>query len=256
MSLIPPRQLRPLFDAVYEMNTARDHADFLSAVVAGMSRMIPADLCLVHVLDRKTQRIILRTIPENPYSAAEVAYYTANPAGDPFVPYWERTGDLKARRRSDVISHRDYVKTPHFINCQKRLGFIRTLALPVAINADTVGALTFDRRGPDFTKRHCALLDAFAPHFLLAWNRHPNPWATIAAPHVSARERLQKLGLTAREADVLFWMTEGKQNREIATIIGRSISTVQEHVANILAKLGQENRHAATVFAMRHLGTS
>jgi len=68
MSLIPPAQWRPLFDAVYEMNTATDHADFLSAVVKGMSRLIPADLCLVHVLDRKTQKIVIRTIPDNPYT--------------------------------------------------------------------------------------------------------------------------------------------------------------------------------------------
>ena len=46
-------------------------------------------------------------------------------------------------------------------------------------------------------------------------------------------------------------MTEGKQNREIATILGRSLQTVQEHVGNLLRKLDQENRHAATVFALR-----
>lgn len=254
MPSIDPRQWRPLFDAVYEMNTAKDHADFLTAVVTGMSRLIPADLCLVHVLDRKTQRIMIRTIPENPYTAEEVAHYTANPAGDPFVPYWEQTGDRKARRRSDVIALHDYVQTPHFIHCQKRLGFIRTLALPVAINADTVGALTFDRCGPDFTTRHCALLDAFAPHFVSAWERHADPWTVPSEPVEPARLRFQKLGLTVREADVLFWMTEGKQNPEIAIILGLSLSTVQEHVANLVRKLGQENRHAATVFALRSLG--
>jgi len=256
MSLLPPTQWRPLFDAVYEMNTATDHADFLSAVVKGMSRLIPADLCLVHVLDRKTQKIEIRTIPENPYSQEEVAYYTANPTGDPLVGYWERTGATKALRRSDVISHRDYLRTPHFIHCQKRLGFIRTLALPVQMDADTVGALSYDRRGSDFTSRHCAMLDAFAPHFLQAWKRHPNPWKTAERTELPARQRLQSLGLIQREADVLYWMTEGKQNREIATILGRSVNTVQEHVANILMKMGQENRHAATVFALRHLGTA
>lgn len=256
MSPIPSATWRPLFDAVYEINTARDHADFLSAVVKGMSRLIPADLCLVHVLDRKTQKIVIRTIPENPYTADEIAFYAANPGGDPLVAYFERTNDQKARRRSDVISEREYLETPHFINCQKRLGFTHTLALPVQIDADTVGALSYDRRGPDFTKRHCALLDAFAPHFLLAWKRHPNPWEKADHSGLPARERLQGLGLTAREADVLYWMTEGKQNREIATILGRSLGTVQEHVANILTKLGQENRHAATVFAVRRLGNA
>lgn len=106
----------------------------------------------------------------------------------------------------------------------------------------------------DFTKRHCALLDAFAPHFVAAWKRHPDPWETAGKAVPPARERLQGLGLTSREADVLYWMTEGKQNREIATILGRSLNTVQEHVENILKKLGQENRHAATVFALRCLG--
>jgi len=256
MTLIDPQQWRPLFDAVYEMNTAKDHADFLSAVATGMSRLIPAELCVVHILDRKTPRLVVRTMPENPYTQEEMAFYAANPAGDPLVAYYERTGDPKARRRSEVISHRAYLNTPHFINCQKRLGFIYTLALPVTVDADTVGALSFDRGGSNFTDQHCALLDAFAPHFVHAWKRHADPWVTAEKPRLPARQRLQHLGLTAREADVLFWMTEGKQNREIATILGRSLATVQEHVANILAKLQQENRHAATVFALRSLLTS
>lgn len=251
--LIPPNQWQPLFDAVYEMNTAKDHSDFLSAVVSGMSRLIPADLCLIHVLDRKSQQIVIRSIPEMPYTAEEIGYYSAHPEGDPLVRYFEETGVVHALRRSDVISTSAYLKTPHFINCQKRLGFIHTLALPVMVDENTVGAISYDRSKTDFTKRHCALLNAFAPHFILAWNRQTNPWQVVDVEELSARERLQQLGLTMREADVLFWMTEGKQNREIATILGRSLSTVQEHVANILNKLGQENRHAATVFAMRCL---
>jgi DNA-binding CsgD family transcriptional regulator len=249
----PLRQWRPLLDAVYEMNTAKDHADFLSAVAAGMSRLIPADLTVVHMLDRKTQRLAVSTSPDNPYTQEEMAFYGANPGGDPLVAYFERTGDQQSRRRSDVMPLKSYLNTPHYIHCQKRLGFIHTLALPVAINKDTVGALSFDRRGTNFTRRHGALLDAFAPHFILAWQRHPDPWIIASKKDEPRRARLQRLGLTAREAEVLYWMTEGKQNREIATILTRSLSTVQEHVANILAKLHQENRTAATVFAIRHL---
>ncbi|MCX6856162.1 MAG: LuxR C-terminal-related transcriptional regulator [Verrucomicrobia bacterium] len=253
MPTIDPLQWRPLFDAVYEMNTAKDHADFLSAVVAGMARLISADLTVVHMLDRKTQRLVVRTSPENPYTEAEMGFYAANPGGDPLVSHFEKTGDQQASRTSDVIAHKAYLQTPHFIHCQKRLGFIHTLALPVKINTDVVGALSFDRTTTNFTKRHCALLDAFAPHFVLAWNRNPDPWIIATEKAEPVRARLQKLGLTEREAEVLYWMTEGKQNREIATILGRSLGTVQEHVANILKKLEQENRHAATVFALRSL---
>jgi len=77
-----------------------------------------------------------------------------------------------------VIPIKESVNTPHYINCQKRLGFVHTLALPVKINADVVGALSFDHRESKFTKRYCAPFDAFAPHFILAWNRHVVPWIT------------------------------------------------------------------------------
>lgn len=57
MKRIDPRHWRPLFDAVYEMNTAKDHADFSSAVIAAMERLIPSDICVLHVLDRRTGQI-------------------------------------------------------------------------------------------------------------------------------------------------------------------------------------------------------
>jgi DNA-binding CsgD family transcriptional regulator len=198
--------------------------------------------------------MVFRMLPECRYTQGELGYYAANPGGDPLVSYFEKTGDPQAKRTSDVIPIKEYVNTPHYIHCQKRLGFVHTLALPVKINADVVGALSFDRITSNFTKRHCALLNAFAPHFVLAWNRQADPWTEPPAAAEPARVRLQKLGLTVREADVLFWMTEGKQNPEIAIILGLSLSTVQEHVANLVRKLGQENRHAATVFALRSLG--
>ena len=51
--------------------------------------------------------------------------------------------------------------------------------------------------------------------------------------------------LSAREREVLDWMTEGKTNAEIATILGISLHTVKRHVEKILQKLGVPNRGAA-----------
>lgn len=251
MKRLEPRHWRPLFDAVYEMNTARDHADFVSGVAAAMSRLIPADFSHIHVMDRASGRLLKHAHPSFPFNAGEVAYYAAHPEENPLVSYYERTGDKRARRVSDVVDVPRYRRTEFYRRCHRRLGIKHTLALPITIDPHTVAALAFDSRGRDFTKRHCALLDAFAPHFLLAWRRHADPWMAHGSSRPTARERLAKLGLTPREADVLFWMTEGKLNREIATILGRSLGTIQEHVANILRKLHVENRHALTVLALR-----
>ncbi len=64
---------------------------------------------------------------------------------------------------------------------------------------------------------------------------------------------LRALGLSEREAEVLFWMSEGKSNPEIALIIGAAAATVKKHAENIFAKLGLENRAAAMRLALEKL---
>jgi len=59
-----------------------------------------------------------------------------------------------------------------------------------------------------------------------------------------------RLRLTAREAEVLHWITRGKSNRDIATILGLSSRTVDKHLEQIYAKLGVENRTSAAALAV------
>ena len=67
---------------------------------------------------------------------------------------------------------------------------------------------------------------------------------------------LMKLGLTAREAEVLYWIAQGKSNPDIATILGASVRTVHKHVEHIFQKLGLETRNAATIAALEVLRPS
>lgn len=62
-------------------------------------------------------------------------------------------------------------------------------------------------------------------------------------------EPLLALGLTAREADVLLWMAQGKRNAEIALICAMQVTTVSTHLRNIFEKLGVETRTAAAAAA-------
>jgi len=56
--------------------------------------------------------------------------------------------------------------------------------------------------------------------------------------------------LTAREAEVLYWVVKGKINRDIADILGASPATVKKHLERVFAKLGVETRTAAAGMAM------
>ena len=65
----------------------------------------------------------------------------------------------------------------------------------------------------------------------------------------------ERLTVTAREAEVLAWISRGKANRDIAQILGLSPKTVNKHLEQIYAKLGVENRAAAAALAIRALET-
>lgn len=66
-------------------------------------------------------------------------------------------------------------------------------------------------------------------------------------------EPLQALGLTPREAEVLFWLTQGKTSPEIAVILEAAPNTIKKHAQNIFSKLGVENRTAAAMKAWEAL---
>lgn len=65
---------------------------------------------------------------------------------------------------------------------------------------------------------------------------------------------LQLLGLTKREAEVLFWVAKDKNNKQIAAILGMSDRTVQKHLEHIYQKLGVQSRVAAVIYAWENLG--
>jgi len=74
-------------------------------------------------------------------------------------------------------------------------------------------------------------------------------------PDFSSTQPLLKLGLTPRAAETLLWLSQGKTNPDIATILGISESTVKKHVQEIFEKLGVETRGAATLRALEVLNS-
>jgi DNA-binding response OmpR family regulator/DNA-binding CsgD family transcriptional regulator len=59
--------------------------------------------------------------------------------------------------------------------------------------------------------------------------------------------------LTAREAEVLYWVVKGKINRDIGDILGTSPMTVKKQLEHVFAKLGVETRTAAAGMAMSRI---
>jgi len=66
----------------------------------------------------------------------------------------------------------------------------------------------------------------------------------------------QKLPVTQREAEVLIWLSKGKSNWDIATILGIKPRTINKHLEQIFKKLEVENRTAAAGIALEAIATT
>lgn len=128
---------------------------------------------------------------------------------------------------------------------------------------------------------HFKSRDTMAPPALLSWLHVPHPGTSPELVTPAGRLRLRRfeepgesecvtllmedaspapaaklaaLGLTPREAEVLFWLAGGKSNAEIAMILASSAGTVKKQVQSVLEKLAVENRTAAARIAIETLG--
>lgn len=73
-------------------------------------------------------------------------------------------------------------------------------------------------------------------------------------PDFERHDLLQKAwGLTAREAEVLSWVAQGKSNADVSAILEMSEKTAKQHLGVCFQKMGVESRNAATVVALEVL---
>lgn len=73
------------------------------------------------------------------------------------------------------------------------------------------------------------------------------------ASRLSPHSILGQFSLTEREAEVLYWVAEGKTNGEIGTILSTSARTVAKHLEHIYQKIGVETRTAAATLVLEAL---
>lgn len=66
---------------------------------------------------------------------------------------------------------------------------------------------------------------------------------------------LRRLGLSVREAEVLWLLTEGRATKEIARRLGVSLGTVKKHLEHVYRKLGVSNATSAVALAFNALAS-
>ncbi|MDB5808245.1 MAG: two component transcriptional regulator, LuxR family [Betaproteobacteria bacterium] len=92
------------------------------------------------------------------------------------------------------------------------------------------------------------LLSRVADDEILLFLQQAEP---VQVERTAIRKLQNRFSLTAREAEVLYWLSFGKSNRDIATILGISLRTADKHLEHVYTKLGVESRSGAAAASVR-----
>jgi two-component system, NarL family, response regulator DegU len=96
-------------------------------------------------------------------------------------------------------------------------------------------------------------LDEAPPASATAASASPaSGWARVAAVTSGARSGEETPQLSDREREVLQLLADGQRPADVADLLVLSPKTVRNHLANIYAKLGVNDRSQAIVVALRH----
>jgi len=130
-------------------------------------------------------------------------------------------------------------------NCCGEAELRLNIGLTVASSSSRRIGVSIHRSVRDFDDRDAAALEALKPHIVAAYKNSIRADSRVPAP-VPAGESRQSL--TRRENEVLYWVSMGKTNEEVAEIVGAKAPTIKKHLEHIYDKLGVPNRTAAARF--------
>lgn len=144
---------------------------------------------------------------------------------------------------SDFLSRRAWEGGELFAVGWGSLPYADDLGVNAVLENGSLMSVALMREGRTFREEDLEMFALLLPHMQTLFSPPPSPGV----------EALGGLGLTKREQEVLFWVSEGKKNSEAAEILGIAPGTVKRHLENLYVKLGVETRHGAALKAMEKL---
>ena len=145
---------------------------------------------------------------------------------------------------SDFCSAGQFSRTTIFNNFYRPITVTHQLIVGFDVPGEGFTTCALSRSQRDFTEAERALLAFVQPHLSALFQ------LAAPTPAPAATALASTLGLTPREAVILAQLSQGRADKEIAQHCRISPRTVHNHLRSIYAKLGVENRTAASLRAV------
>lgn len=255
MERLGQRDLEASLSYLRGLYARRDPEDLKRHVLGTISGMVESELTTYNELDLRTSENVWGWEPVPPSIADLTDIFSTYMNENPCVAYFRRTGDGRATKISDFLTQRELRKLGYYNEYLRKVRLEYRMSIVIAKPPHSVIALALGRGGKDFSERDRLMLDLLRPHLAQAHDNvaaltHPNRTKV----EILARESLELLGLTAREAEILHGIARGKTNEQIATNLYVSPLTVKTHLQHVYRKLGVRSRTEALARALGLLG--
>lgn len=229
------------------VESARDFGAYADAGVRLLPGLVASEMTTLSVCDLASGRREVVACPAGRLGEADRTCFDRFFFEHPLVRYHAFIRGPGAHRISDSVPFGRFRHGALYSEYYRRIGIDHAMALPLHVDDRTLVSFVLNRRRRDFSERDREVLD-LAGTTLAALYRRFRPVAREGAAQASLAARL-----TAREREVMRWLSAGKTDRDIGAIVGCSHRTVQKHLQRIYDKLGVETRTAAV---LRWLGSS
>ena len=223
-------------DFVAQSIEVRTESQFISLVTHALQKILPHGMMLAGIGHARPDGIFARRAIGINYPINYLEKLQKRPIfAGPILSQWMATNEpqiFEANQPTVTIPKR-------WLSAVRRAG-IQNIAAHGVRDVDGFGAsyFTFSKIPEALGSQHELALNVIIPHLHLALSRID----PTHGPATTSQEYKQIQPLTRRELEILDWISHGKSDAEIAKTINRSIFTVNNHVKNILTKLGAENR--------------
>lgn len=248
MATLSARDVHAVLELVGEAHHAETLDGFRAGLLPAIRRVIACDWISYNEVraDGTVHAALIDPLPDAQVFAAWDRYARQNP----IVAHYLETRDGRAYRFSDLITQAELHDLDLYRYVYGPMGVEYQLAVELPGPPDLTIGIALSRGEPDFTMRDRAVLDLARPHLIQAWRNVQlrAPAAALPAPAL-LHARLERLGLTRREAQILAMLMRGRSTASVAAELSISPRTLHKHAERIHQKLGVHTRAAAVASA-------
>jgi DNA-binding CsgD family transcriptional regulator len=253
MSALQRRDWRAGFELLHAVAEAEDGVDALArAAVNALPRLVASEITSLSICDLESGRRQVVATPAAAIGADDIAAFNRYFRVHPLVHYHAGLRGPGAHRITDSLPFSHFRNSGLYNEYYRRIGIDHAVALPVYVDDKTLVSFVLNRRRRDFSDRERDMLDLVGSGLsrLYAKAYAMDHARFLLAAKGLNEPRLEALGVTPRETEVLRWLAGGKTDREIAALLSCSHRTVQKHLQRLYVKLGVETRTAAVMRAL------